>query len=78
MAGPSFIQAMIEALRTKPNPERRVYKNGQLYRTEPVPDTSISGAIQGQQKKVQYGRYVTMQHQMGEEPVSYEEWLGSQ
>lgn len=69
-----FIQAMIEALRTKPNPERRVYKNGELYRTEPAP----GGPVEALRKKTQYGRYVTMQHQMGETPVSYEEWMGSQ
>ncbi len=71
MASPSFIKTMIEALRTKPNPERRVYKDGQLYRTEPVPEQGMGGM----QHKVQYDRYRKIQNDAGETPVSYEEWL---
>lgn len=76
MSSPSFIKTMIEALRTKPSAERRVYKDGQVYRTEPIP--SSPEGMELARRKMQYGRYVTMQHQMGESPVSYEDWVGSQ
>lgn len=71
MPNPSFIRTMIEALRTKPNPERRVYKEGKLFRTEPVSQG-------GMNKKIQYDRYKKIQYDAGEDAVSYEDWMKEQ
>lgn len=68
----STLKYIIEALRMKPT-EPGIYRE----RGFPVRRQAggISGAVRGTNSDVNYQKYVKMQSDMGESPVSYEEWL---
>jgi hypothetical protein len=70
-----MMSAIIDALRQSPSGQRRVYKGGQLSRTEQSPLFGNRNVVQQTGDDVGYTKYVRMSERMGETPVSFEEWM---
>lgn len=66
----STISYIIEALRQKPTEAGEYRGNGRPPRLQ-----RGGNPIQDSQNDTNYRRYVKMQSDMGESPVSYEEWM---
>lgn len=62
------IKYIIEALRNKPIPSGIDYPNGHPRRIAGSP-------IKSARDNVNYTKYVRQQHEIGDTPVTYEEWL---
>lgn len=70
------IKAIIEALRQKQDNSPHVIDWGPGYPRRGV--NMHSGLLGRTQKQVQYGQYQKVQSGIGEEPVSYEDWMKGQ
>lgn len=68
-----MLKEIVKSLRTKPDLDRYVYKGDQMINRGPAPGNQ--GLIKGLRDKSNYGRYQKVSNDMGESPVSYEEWL---
>lgn len=65
------LKYILEALRQKPT-EPGIYREfGRPVRRQ----AGGSNPLKSANTDINYHRYVSMQHEVGESPVSYEEWL---
>lgn len=64
------LRYLIEALRNKPTAPG-------IYREPGRPPRQQRGtpSLSATNKRAQYDRYIQIQNQAGEDPVSYEEWM---
>lgn len=69
-----MLKAIVGALRSGRKADRRVYKEGKLFRTEPVPTSSLIESMNKRKRAMEYDKYRIMQERMGETPVSYQEY----